>query len=166
MQSIISDVQVLDWISLRIRRGNVLVLLDGLDEVPHEKRLHLASDRGLLADIVRRFDNEDARLVLTCRDSVYGELSGHLSELRLASESEGFVSLELKPFTRERITEYAHRFFGDEVTGDLFLKDIVDPRGGAARYTHLAEEPLYLHMLCWLWAGSEIPSRAGRKRDA
>lgn len=60
----------------------------------------------------------------------------------------------------EDLKEYLEAKAADERKAQAFLKDIEDPRGRSSegerssRYTHLAEEPLYLHMLCWLWAGT------------
>jgi predicted NACHT family NTPase len=156
-----TDKHVLEWIQNHVTKSNVIFLLDALDEVPRDARLPLLSDRGSLAELVRTLDAPQSRIVLTCRDAVYGELSDRLSELRRTRETEGFVKMELKRFTREQIVQYAQRYFRDEPTAQAFLKDIEDPRGQSAqnerssRYTHLAEEPLYLHMLCWLWAGSD-----------
>jgi hypothetical protein len=154
-----SDERILNWLWGHVQKGNVLLLLDALDEVPREARMKLLNARSILADLVRTVTAPQAHLVLTCRDSVYTELSERLSELKQAGEREGFVKLELKRFGREQIIAYARQFFRDEQRAQAFLKDIEDPRKQSSedkrssRYTHLAEEPLYLHMLCWLWAG-------------
>lgn len=156
----LADVRVSHWLWSHIQKGHVWLLLDALDEVPRETRLAFLNARGLLAELVRTLTAPQARLVLTCRDSVYAEVRERLSECKRAGAKDGFIKLELKPFKRDQILAYAQHFFGGD-TGRVqaFLHDIEDPRGRsstderASRYTHLAEEPLYLHMLCWLWAG-------------
>lgn len=61
------------------------------------------------------------------------------------------------------VVAYARRFFDDEIRAREFMRFIEAPVGPlsnsnrSARYVHLAHDPLYLHMLCWLHAGrSEI----------
>lgn len=159
LEAQVADERVSRWLWGHVEKGNVLLLLDALDEVPYDKRLEFLNARSILADLVRTLATPQARLVLTCRDSVYGELSKTLSELKRPGEKEGFVKMELKRFTRGDIIAYAEQFFGNKQRAQAFLKDIEDPRGRSSEgersshYTHLAEEPLYLHMLCWLWAG-------------
>lgn len=154
----VTDERVAKWLWSNVEHSNVLLLLDALDEVPRESRddnpgrMALLSNRSILADLVRQLDSPHARIVLTCRDSVYTELAERLSGLKRPGETEGFVKMELKKFNRDQIIAYAKQFFKNEAKVQAFLKDIEDPRGGGHRYTHLAEEPLYLHMLCWLWA--------------
>jgi predicted NACHT family NTPase len=155
----VADDVVSRWLWDCVEKGNVNILLDGLDEVSREKRLEFLNSRGILAELVRMLAAPQSRIVLTCRDSVYGELSERLSEIKRAGENEGFIKMELQRFKPEQIIAYALQFFRDEVAAQAFLKDIEDPRGKlskgtqSSRYTHLAEEPLYLHMLCWLWTG-------------
>jgi predicted NACHT family NTPase len=175
----LADTRVTRWLWNCFEKGNVLLLLDALDEVQRDKRLEFLNDRGILADLVRAMEAPDAKIVLTCRDSVYGDVRERLSERKRRGEPEGFVKMELKKFNRDQIAAYAKQFFLAEAKGQpdaqaqatertgAFLRDIEDPRGRPAeggrssRYTHLAEEPLYLHMLCWLWAGKndEVPAK-------
>lgn len=153
-----ADQRVLAWIQKQVTRGNTLLLLDALDEVPRNSRSQFLSTRGKIAGFVRSLESPQSRIVLTCRDAVYSELQSDLAALQLPGRGkdnqQGFAKMELKRFTQDQIVSYAERYFGNE-TAESFLKDIEDPRGGSSRYTHLAEEPLYLHMLCWLWAGSD-----------
>jgi len=158
------DQRIGQWLWNHVNKGNVLLLIDALDEVPARERPARLNDSSLFAEIVREMLAPDARIVLTCRDSAYPELRDRLLELRRPGAREGFAKMELKPFTRDQIADYARKFFGDGAEADEFLKAIQDPRapspagGGTARYTHLAEEPLYLHVLCWLYSSEEAAS--------
>jgi len=153
----VTDERVSKWLWGHVEKGNILLTLDALDEMPRDQRLPFLNDRSILATLVRTLTAPQSRIVLTCRDSVYSELAERLTERKRPGEKEGFVKMELKRFIREQIETYAKQYFQDDQKAPAFLKDIIDPRGGASssRYTHLAEEPLYLHMLCWLYAGSE-----------
>lgn len=159
IQAELHDERIVNWLSGHIQKGNVLLLLDGLDEVPRDERRQMISDCGIFTSLVRKLTASQARVVLTCRDSVYTELAGRLSEIKVRDEEEGFVKMELKRFNREQILTYAQRYFREDQKVKAFLMDIQDPRGqsgeglGPSRLTYLAEEPLYLHMLCWLWEG-------------
>lgn len=164
-----SDETVSKWLWDHFERGNVLLLLDALDEVPREVskeersqwaykgRLDFLNASGIVNKFVLALKAPQSRIVLTCRDSVYREreVSELLLEMKGPNDKEGFLKMELKPFRRDDIVTYASRFFQDDgQTTRAFLKDIeVRKVSFKDRYTHLAEEPLFLHMMCWLWAG-------------
>ncbi|MCX6376393.1 MAG: NACHT domain-containing protein, partial [Armatimonadetes bacterium] len=122
------DPRIGQWLWNHVNKGNVLLLIDALDEVPGRERLARLNDSSLFAEIVRELLAPDARIVLTCRDSAYPELRDRLLELRRPGTREGFVKMELKPFTMEQIADYARKFFGDGTEAEEFLKAIQDPR--------------------------------------
>jgi HEAT repeat protein len=173
---------VSEWLWNHVSTGNVLLLLDGLDEVPrvgvsgYANRLELLSNQGIVAELVRMLEPARAQVVLTCRDSAYAEhpIVERLSEMKRRGGQEGFAKWELKAFDASQVAAYACSFFQhNEASLELFLKSIelratcpVDAQS-PSRYVHLAQEPLYLHMLCWLWAthdatrGHQVSAHAG-----
>jgi GTPase SAR1 family protein len=161
---------VREWIHHKLRSGRVVLLLDGLDEVPRNNRQEFASVGGAISGLVRTLRTTEAQIVLTCREPIYNELDEQLAELKYSGDAEGFVKMELKQFDRSQIARYVRQFFRDERESHLFLKSIEEPHERELkdeeeqRYVHLAAEPLYLHMLCWLSAGIGVDSRPARFR--
>jgi len=150
------DARLFSWLWGHLQRGNALVVLDGLDEVPREQWADLLSRNGMLATLVDFCSTPRARLVLTCRDSVYAEVSKLLMELMAAGPTESVMTMLLRPLTRDQRLAYVRQFFGDEQKTQRFLKDITLPQRSHSDRYDLAHEPLYLHMLCWLHEGNGV----------
>ncbi len=156
----LADGRVAPWLRARIETGPAVFLLDALDAVPEEKRRHLLRPRGMLAALMQRLRSPQARIVLTCREAVYDTtVQQRVAALRGAGDGAGWVTMTLQPLTRQQTESYATRFFGDAQTAQRFLQDLAASgtpsciKAPPAPALSLAQEPLYLHLLCWLWAG-------------
>ena len=90
--NIAGDQDAAGWVISRLREGRILLLIDGVDEVPANER---PRTRVWLRDLIRSYP--DARYVVTTRPSAVME--GWLSAL-------GFSELELLPMGRGDVTAF------------------------------------------------------------
>jgi formylglycine-generating enzyme required for sulfatase activity len=89
-------VEYLDYLLQVLRKGNCLLVLDGLDEVPYDLRARV---RQLVGAIIEAYSPQ--RMIITCRVRSY---SGSV-------EIPGFVPYTLSPFDEEKITRFAQAWY-------------------------------------------------------
>lgn len=126
-----------------LQAGQVLLLVDGLDEVLHRESTAVLRE-------IRRFSDKyhKNRFVTTCRTAA--------QKLSLR----GFTDVEIAPFTQSQITAFAQKWFV------AFTKTTA--RAGAAQssqfiqkldlaenwqFRQLVVTPLFLHLACWVFYG-------------
>ena len=121
--------------------GRVLLLLDGLDEV-------LTIDTNAVYQEINRFTEKYHKnlFIITCRTA------GKIHNLN------GFIDVEIAPFTSEQITEFSQKWFSTliknptEDTHQLavqFIQLLDLPEN--LRFRQLAATPLFLHLACWIF---------------
>ncbi len=124
--------------------GRLLLLLDGLDEVPREKR---DGAQRLVRDLAVRWSRTP--IVITSRP-----IGG-------VSPSPDFVELELVPFNEERRRRFLARWFGrasgslDEASADRYALDLEEDPD----LRKLAGNPLYLTLMALLLERGTRPDR-------
>jgi predicted NACHT family NTPase len=121
--------------------GRVLLLLDGLDEV-------LNIDTNAVYQEIDRFTEKYYKnlFIITCRTA------GKIHNLN------GFIDVEIAPFTSEQITEFSQKWFATLIknpTEDThqqavqFIQLLDLPEN--LRFRQLAATPLFLHLACWIF---------------
>ena len=127
-------------VEVAVRCGDVLLLLDGLNEMATGVRAERAKQ-------IREWleENRDgrARVIVTCREREYGQ------ELEL-----GVPVVRVDPLDDDRIREFAIRYLGEKEAEGLLEQ--VFKKSGWRRYTerdliHLARNPYMLAMLTTLY---------------
>jgi hypothetical protein len=96
-----------DWLTGQLKKGNCLLLLDGLDEVANEHRANLLTS-------IQAFEKKypENQIVVSCRKSVFNV------------GLPGFSVFEVKPFTLIDIKSFATNWFRDDVeTATKFIVD-------------------------------------------
>jgi hypothetical protein len=124
---------------LALARGNLLVLLDGIDEIPSDK-----IDEAILH--IREFvDRHDAnRFIISCRTHFYHAWFPRFKDVILAD------------FDDSQIEAFAHNWFaasGGSELGEQFVQLLSEPRSAATR--ELARTPLLLTFLCLVYEDSQ-----------
>lgn len=124
------------WVQQRLRRGQAVLLVDGLDELPDERRREV---REWLRELVSAFPR--ARFVVTTRPAAVAH-----DWLR----GEGFTEVRLQPMTPRDVRTFVKRWhaampgFADH--GDALVGAI----GARSALRRLAENPLMCALLCAL----------------
>jgi len=116
------------WIQARLEDGSLVLLLDGVDEVP------LASQDRLIKDVVRLANRYvQCRYVISCRIAAYNHV---LSD---------FVDLEIADFGDAQVKGFVTNWFaGDLKTSKTCLRRIRE----SVQTRELATTPLLLTLLC------------------
>lgn len=111
--------------------GRLLVLLDGLDEVPEAEFSEIIEDINQLA---RNYNT--TRFIVSCRGAAY---SGQLPN---------FTDVEIADFTQDQIAAYAQLYFHrDEKRKQLFLAKVLSNSAAL----ELCSTPLLLSMICLIF---------------
>ncbi|WP_284747330.1 NACHT domain-containing protein [Amycolatopsis sp. RTGN1] len=132
----IADEMPPGWVHKRLRKGWAVVLVDGIDELPDERRREV---RGWLRELVGAFPK--ARFVVTTRPAAVapGWLRG-----------EGFTEVRLQPMTPRDVRTFVKRWHAavpaPEDRGDALIAVI----GARSALRRLAENPLMCALLCAL----------------
>jgi hypothetical protein len=134
------------FVEAALANGKLLVLLDGLDEVPNEKLDEVI-------DHIRAFVDEHAqagnRFVTSCRTAHYKHAFPRFTDMVVAD------------FSDEQIARFANNWFSgfhDKQVGtaEKFIEVLKEPTNASAR--ELARTPLLLTFLCLTYAnGQELP---------
>lgn len=132
----IADEMPPGWVQKRLRRGQAVLLVDGLDELPDERRREV---REWLRELVGAFPR--ARFVVTTRPAAVAP-----DWLR----DEGFTEVRLQPMTRRDVRTFVRRWH----TAMPALEDrgaaLIDAIGARSALRRLAENPLMCALLCAL----------------
>ena len=140
--SALSDPATLE---LLLQEGRVLLLMDGMDEVPNPSMTAVINEIRSFAD--KYYRNQ---FVASCRTAA--------QKLCLR----GFTDVEIAPFTPDQITTFAHKWF-------TALSQVGTPSGPAKaaqfmrkldlpenwQFRQLVVTPLFLHLACWMFQGNE-----------
>jgi predicted NACHT family NTPase len=126
-----------------LQSGRVLLLLDGLDEIPSQ-------DNSLMLREIRKFTDLYHRnmFVLSCRTAS--------KKFRLG----GFTDVEIADFTQEQITIFSKKWFVALTEGSVefaegqanqFIQKLDLPENW--QFRQLVATPLFLHLACWVFQG-------------
>ncbi len=127
-------------------QGKLLVLFDGLDEVPSQNLNHVIEQ---IEDFVDRYDNN--RFVSSCRIAAY------------RSSFRRFTDVTIAEFDDEQIKQFIDRWFGsaedeDLGTADKYRELLFEDKHRAAK--ELAQTPLLLTFLCLVYDREQtLPSK-------
>lgn len=134
-----------DWFEQQLRKGNCVVLLDGLDEVASQQ--HRTSVADWMERQVARYPKND--YVITSRPHGYRSAPIH-----------GATVLNVLAFTEKQVTEFIHAWYlaverhATEASGEEFrlransaAKDLLDRLNGAPTLYELTVNPLLLTMM-------------------
>jgi predicted NACHT family NTPase len=134
-----------------LQRGNLLFLLDGLDEVADQQQREEIA--GWIRDALQF--HPSCRFVVTCRFDGYSRKS-HLGE--------HFLEMHLRPLTEEQVEIFVHNWYGivekglakdpEQAEGiakekaDKLVKRLSEPDFRARRVFELTRNPLLLTNIC------------------
>jgi predicted NACHT family NTPase len=137
-----------------LEKGKVLILLDGLDEVPKQ---YLNNVTDAINNFITRYDLN--RYISSCRIAAY------------QSAWNRFRDIELADFNNEQIQEFIHNWFSSELdkeskTATRCWEILNEPGNAAAK--ELSQTPLLLTFLCLVYDRTQsFPSnRASLYRKA
>ena len=122
----------------KLERGELIVMLDGLDEISTEKlRLQVHAE---IEKFIQRYRHN--RLLMTCRIASYER-----NELRLKEVQ----SIRLAPFTREQMDMFLHAWFrelgGEKEKSDLMADRLLEAIDNRPDLGELAPNPLLLAIM-------------------
>lgn len=120
------------FVTTLLKRGNALILLDGLDEIQAEESLQDSLINDVLA-FVKRYDEN--RYVMTCRVAA------------LNFQFERFDYVEMSNFDEERIDEYIDLYFSDDPDKGEECRIALQSENNRP-LRDLAKSPLLLSLLC------------------
>ncbi|MGB3493511.1 MAG: NACHT domain-containing NTPase [Elainellaceae cyanobacterium] len=137
-----SDPATLDTL---LQEGRVLLLMDGMDEVPN-------SDITPVINEIRSFSDKyhRNRFIASCRTAA--------QKLCLR----GFTDVEIAPFTSAQITTFAQKWFpalsiaetqSEPTKAAQFMQKLDLPENW--QFRQLVVTPLFLHLACWMFQGDE-----------
>jgi formylglycine-generating enzyme required for sulfatase activity len=134
-----------------LERGNLLILLDGLDEVSNQE--HRAKVARWIESAAVAYPN--CRFVVTC------SYAGYRDKAQLSAE---FLELHLRPLNDEEVHKFVHNWFRIVETGiegdsdrvrdsaanaaDKLLEQLRQPEFRARRVYELTHNPLLLTTIC------------------
>jgi predicted NACHT family NTPase len=124
-----------------LTRGGMLILLDGLDEIPSQ---HLDSAITQIQDFVNKY--KDNRFIISCRTAAY---QGGFNNL---------VNVEMAEFDDEQIQQFISNWFCREQDLDVAVADVcwtLLNSDGYQATKELAHTPLLLTFLCLVYDASQ-----------
>ncbi|MEV6623866.1 NACHT domain-containing protein [Amycolatopsis sp. NPDC051106] len=134
----IADEMPPGWVQQRLRLGRAVLLVDGLDELPDERRREV---REWLRELVVTFPQ--ARFVVTTRPAAVAP-----DWLR----NEGFTEIRLQPMTRRDVSTFVTRWHA-ALPGEVLDSErdtLLTTIGARSALRRLAENPLLCALLCAL----------------
>ncbi|MCP4691965.1 MAG: SUMF1/EgtB/PvdO family nonheme iron enzyme, partial [Desulfobacterales bacterium] len=149
-----------------LKRGNLLFLLDGLDEVAD------VAHRGNVA----RWIEAGARIHSSCRFVVTCRFAGYSPDIRL---NEDFLEMHIRPLTSDQARDFIHNWHRIVETGlstdheqaaviaagkaEKLLARLNEPEFRARRVFELTRNPLLLTNLCLVhWDRGNLPKNRAR----
>ncbi len=132
----IADEMPAGWVQRRLRGGRAVLLVDGLDELPDDRRREV---RDWLRELVGAFPR--ARFVVTTRPAAVA--SGWL-------RGEGFTEVRLQPMTPRDVRTFVKRWHKAMPAFEDHADTLVEAIGARSALRRLAENPLLCALLCAL----------------
>ncbi|KAB8317255.1 NACHT domain-containing NTPase [Tolypothrix campylonemoides VB511288] len=130
-----------------LKQGKVLILLDGLDEVPSQSRRDVQ-------DHISEFSKQyyKNRFILTCRTQT--------TEYTLST----FDYVEVADFNKEQVESFAQNWFATSVQpseeGEKLKEDFMEKLRQNEQIADLAVTPILLSLTCWVFSElKDLPSR-------
>lgn len=123
-----------------LKRGRLLLLLDGLDEVSLDARQRVVQ---CIRDLLRKYS--DCRVVCTCRTMVYNNEFAQIAD----------STLEVAEFSDRQIRLFLNAWSGEMPAGksvESLLRDLRD----RPRIMALARNPLLLTMIAYLYTDTDF----------
>lgn len=143
-----------EFVKAALEKGKLLILLDGLDEVPNDK-LDVAIRH--IQDFTDKYKNN--RYITSCRTAFYN------------TYFQKFTDVELAEFDDDQIDQFANNWFSNEIdvknkTSKVFLDLLFETQN--APILELARTPLLLTFLCLTFDDSQRfpPNRSSLYRRA
>lgn len=133
-----------------LRQAKVLILLDGLDEVPSQSRRNVQ-------DHISEFSQQyyKNRFILTCRTQT--------TQYTLPA----FEFVELADFNKEQVESFAQNWFATSVQtseeGEKLKEDFMAKLCQNKQIAELAVTPILLSLTCWVFSElKDLPSRRSK----
>ncbi|QDL08190.1 histidine kinase [Brasilonema octagenarum UFV-E1] len=130
-----------------LKQGKVLILLDGLDEVPSQSRRDVQNH-------ISEFSHDyyKNRFILTCRTQT--------TEYTLPT----FDYVEVADFNKEQVENFAQNWFATSVQtseeGEKLKEDFIEKLRQNKQIADLAVTPILLSLTCWVFSElKDLPSR-------
>ncbi len=130
-----------EFVMAAIHQGKLLLLLDGLDEVPTSSLSEVVNE---IINFVQ--NNPKNRYIFSCRTAAYRQ------------EFRGFVNVKMAEFEDDQIQQFINNWFKSEVdqkanTAERCWNDLQQPEQQGAK--ELAHTPLLLTFLCLVYDRSQ-----------
>lgn len=141
---ITAGIPELSFLDTLLQEGRVLLLFDGIDEVPSENIAAVLNQ-------IRKFTHRNHRnhFIASCRTAA--------QQFQL----QGFTDVEIAPFTQAQITIFAQKWFATvaqktslrsgQEQAEQFIEKLDLPENW--QFRQLAVTPLFLHLACWVFQG-------------
>ncbi len=133
-----------------LNKGELLLLFDGLDEMPKQNRNSVIDS---ISNLVARYQNKNNRFVVSCRTAAY-------------NTSFGFTTVELADFDDNQIKQYIDHWFNSDLdkqldTANKCWETLNQPENKAAQ--ELAQTPLLLTFICLVYSQKgNLPNNRSR----
>jgi predicted NACHT family NTPase len=132
-----SDISQLSVVKKLLQAGRILLLIDGMDEIPHEEKQIVINEIRQFADKYHK-----NQFVATCR----------IASQKLSLQ--GFTDVEIAPFTQQQIIGFSQKWFiafsynADEgvANSSAFMEKLELPENW--RFRRMITTPLFLHLAC------------------
>lgn len=149
-------------------RGRLLLLLDGLDEIP-DTALR-AKVCGYLQREFRKAHKREVRAVVSCRKAAYGKIR-HGKQVLEVDLGAGFLHAEVRPLDADQCEDLVRRWFHElpravptvpvseaQATAEGLVAALAGEDFATQRLKVLVGSPLLLTLLCVVvWRGGEMP---------
>jgi len=124
-----------EFVEVGLEDGNLMILLDGLDEIGQASRARMASEiRSLLRSAPK------CRVIVTCRKAAYKKEFAHDIE----------TTLEIAPFNDRQIRDYLHSWRDDMPRGKS-VDQLIQALRSRPHIMKLARNPQLLSIMAWLY---------------
>ena len=139
--------EIKNELQILLLQGKLLILMDGLDEVPTNKlRLHVQEE---LHEFSKKYPKN--RLILTCRTQIIASVPGNLTYVEVAD------------FSQEQVKEFVQNWFNATGQSNLQAKEkwkIFNRAVASKAYLkELTATPILLSLMCWaLQDEGDIPA--------
>ncbi|MEM8569126.1 MAG: NACHT domain-containing protein [Bacteroidota bacterium] len=124
-----------------LRKGKLLILLDGLDEVPNRNLTYVIRE---IEDFVSHYDNN--RFVVSCRTAAYNNFLKSFRSISIADFDDNQIEQFIFNWFQSKLDQESH-------TAQKCFTLLFHPENSAAK--ELAQTPLLLTFLCLVYGRSQ-----------